>query len=133
MIAPTSPKPYITRKLNNMDKAKILKKECNNWTRLYHKTLKGLEAMINVQKQVWDIMKIAEETNTTITEMEGMILKASINNWTTNVTNILGMSEDLQYLIQSNMEDWAYQVQRMLADKLDIYKGKENKYVDNNI
>ena len=89
--------------------------------------------MINVQKQVWDIMKIAEETNTTITEMEGMILKASINNWTTNVTNILGMSEDLQYLIQSNMEDWAYQVQRMLADKLDIYKGKENKYVDNNI
>jgi len=52
MTIPTSPEPYITRKLNNMDKAKILKKECDNWTRLYHKTLKELEAMINVQKQV---------------------------------------------------------------------------------
>jgi len=42
--------------------------------------LKGLERMINVQKQVWDMMKIAEEANITITEVEGMILKASINN-----------------------------------------------------
>jgi len=40
----------------------------------------------------------------------------------TNVTNILGISEDLQNLIQSNMEDWAYQIQRMLANKLDTYK-----------
>jgi len=27
---PTSPNPYITRKLNNIDKAKLLKKEHNN-------------------------------------------------------------------------------------------------------
>ena len=78
-------------------------------------------------------MKIVEETNTAITEMEGTILKASINNQIINVTNILGMLEDLWYLIQSNMKDWVYQVQRMLADKLDAYKGKENKYADNNI
>jgi len=50
-----------------------------------------------------------------------------------NATNILGISEDLQYLIQSNMEDQAYQVQRMLANELDVYKERENKYVDNNI
>ena len=31
------------------------------------------------------------------------------------------------------MDEWAFQVQRMLADKLDRYKGKGNKYVDNNI
>ena len=31
------------------------------------------------------------------------------------------------------MDEWAFQVQRMLADKLDQYKGKGNKYVDNNI
>ena len=78
--------------------------------------------MIDVQKQVRDMMKIAEEANTTITEMEGTILKAGINNQTINTMNILGILEDLQYLIQSNMEDRVYQVQRMLADELDAYR-----------
>jgi len=67
--------------------------------------LKGLETIINVQKQVRNIMKIAEEANMTITEMERTILKASINNQTINTMDILGISEDLQYLIQSNMKD----------------------------
>jgi len=35
--------------------------------------------------------------------------------------------------IQSNMEDWVYQIQRMLADKLDGYRGRGNQYVDDNI
>jgi len=61
--------------------------------------------MIDVQSQVWDMMKIAEETNMTVMEMEGTILKVSINNRMMNATNILRISEDLQYLIQSNMED----------------------------
>ena len=80
MTAPTSPNPYITRKLNNMDEAKAFKNEQDNWTRIYHKMLKGLEAMIDVKNQVQDMMKIAEEANTTIIEMEGTILKVSINN-----------------------------------------------------
>ena len=50
------------------------------------------------------MMKIAEEMNMTITEIEGTILKVSINNRTMNTMNILGISEDLQYLIQSNIE-----------------------------
>ena len=33
------------------------------------------------------MMKIAEETNTTITKMERTILKVSINNQTTNAIN----------------------------------------------
>ena len=56
--------------------------------RLYHKILKGIEAMIDVQRMVKDMKKIAEETNTTMAEMEGMILMASINNRTLNATNI---------------------------------------------
>ena len=116
-----------------MDKAKLFKKEHDNWTQLYHKTLKGLEVMIDVQKQAKNIMKIVEETDITITESERTILKVSINNQTINATNILGISENLQYLIQSNMEDWAYQVQQILADRLDKYKGQGNKYMDNNI
>ena len=50
-----------------------------------------------------------------------------------NATNITQISEDLRYLIQSDMADRAFQIQRMLADELDHYKGKNNKYVDDNI
>ena len=32
---PTSPNPYITRKLNNMDEAKMMKAKRDNWTRTY--------------------------------------------------------------------------------------------------
>ena len=65
--------------------------------------------------------------------MEDTILKASINYRTTNAMNILGISEDLRYLIQSNMEDQVYQIQRRLADELDAYSGRGNQYVDDNI
>jgi len=66
--------------------------------------------MIDVQKQVKDMMKIVAETNMTIIEMEDSILKASINNQVINATNIAGMSEDLQYLIQSNIENQVFQI-----------------------
>ena len=72
-----------------------MKKERKNWSRLYHKMLKGIEAMINVQRIVKDMKKIVEETNTTIIEMEGTILTASINNQIVNTTNIMQISEDL--------------------------------------
>jgi len=91
----TSPNPYISRKLNNIDKAQVMKKEQKDWTKKYHKTSKGLEAMINVQRIIRDIKKIAGEANTTITEVEGSILLASINNWTMNAMNISEISEDL--------------------------------------
>ena len=61
--------------------------------------------MINVQWMAKDIKKLAEEMNTTLTEMEGTVLMASINNWVMNVTNITQISEDLQYLVQSNMDE----------------------------
>jgi len=79
------------------------------------------------------MMKIAGETNTTITEIEETILKASTNNRTINAMNILEISKDLWYLIQSNMKDQVYQIQRMLANELDVYSGQGNQYVDNNI
>jgi len=106
--ASISPNSYIIRKLNNMDEAKMMKAERDDWTRIYHKTLKGLEVMIDVQKQVWEMIKMAEEANTMITEMEETILKASINNKMTNVTNILGILKGLQNLIQSDMENRTY-------------------------
>ena len=132
-MAPTSPNPYISRKLNNMDQAQVMKKEREDWERMYHKTLKGLEAMIDVQRVMKNIKKLAEEAGTTVAEMEGTILTASINNHTTNTTNITQMTEDLHYLIQSDMDDRVFQIQRRLADELDQYKGKGNRYVEENI
>jgi len=130
---PTSPNPYIFRKLNNMDQAQVIKKKREDWMRLYHKTLKGLETMIDIQRMVKDIKRLAEEANTTIIEVEESVLKASINNRIMNATNIAQISEDLQYLVQSNMNEQAFQVQRMLANELDHYEERDNKYVDDNI
>jgi len=53
---PSSPNPYIIRKLNNMDEAKIMKAKRNNWTRTYHKMLKGLEMIIDMQKQIKEML-----------------------------------------------------------------------------
>jgi len=80
-----------------------------------------------------DMKKLAEEARTTIAEMEGVILMASINNQTMNATDITQMAEDLRYLIQSDMDDRAFQIQRRLADELNQYKGKGNSYVETNI
>ena len=41
------------------------------------------------------MMKIAGETNITITEMEEVILKASTHDWIMNATHILEVLEDL--------------------------------------
>jgi len=131
--APISPNPYITRKLNNMNEARMMKADRNDWMKIYHKTLKRLEIIIDMQRQVKNMMKIVAETNMMITEIKDTILKASINNWITNMMNITGVSEDLRYLIQSNMENQVFQIQWMLADKLDIYKERKNIYIDDNI
>ena len=110
-----------------------MKREREDWTRLYHKTLKGIKATIDVQRMTKDIKKLAEETNTILTEIERTVLMASNNNRVMNATNLTQISEDLQYLVQSDMDNRAFQIQWMLADELDHYKGKNNKYVDDNI
>ena len=63
-----------------MDQAQVMKREREDWIREYHKTLKGIEAMIDVQRMLKDMKKIVEEMSTTVTEMEGTILMASVNN-----------------------------------------------------
>ena len=96
-----------------------MKREREDWERLYHKTLKGIEAMIDVQRAMKDMKKLAEEAGTTIAEIEGVILMASINNQTMNAMDITQMAEDLHYLIQSDMDDRVFQIQRRLTDELD--------------
>jgi len=57
-----------------------MKREREDWTRLYHKTLKRIKAMIDIQRMMKDMKKIAEETNMTVMEIEETILTASTNN-----------------------------------------------------
>ena len=94
-MVPTSPNPYISRKLNNMDQAQVMKRKREDWMRLYHKMLKGIKTMIDMQRMLKDMKKIVEEMSTTVMEMEGTILMASTNNWTMNATNITQIAEDL--------------------------------------
>ena len=72
-----------------------MKREREDWSRTYHKTLKGIKAMIDIQRMMKDIKKIAEETNITVTEIERTILMASTNNQTTNTIYITQIVEDL--------------------------------------
>ena len=47
--------------------------------------------------------------------------------------NITQISEDLRYVVQSNMDEQVLQIQKMLADELDQYKEMGNRYVEENI
>jgi len=60
--------------------------------------------MIDIQRMIKDMKKLAEEVNTVVTEIEKAILWVNINNQTTNATNISGISEDLRFLVQSDIE-----------------------------
>ena len=91
----TSLNPYVFRKLNNIDQSQTMKRKREDWSRLYHKTLKGVERMIYMQGLVKNIKKLAEEANTIITEVKRSILLASINNQVISATNITQISEDL--------------------------------------
>ena len=55
-----------------------MKREREDWSRLYHKMLKELETMIDVQRLVKDIKKLAEEANTIMMEVERSVLTASV-------------------------------------------------------
>jgi len=92
---PISSNSYISRKLNNIDQVQVMKREREDWSRLYYKTLKEIKIMIDVQRMIKDIKMMAEEANITITEIEGSILMTSTNNRTMNVTNIMQILEDL--------------------------------------
>jgi len=103
--ASTSSNPYISQKLNNMDQAQIMKREREDWSRLYYKTLKGLEMIIDVQRMAKDIKRLVEETNIILTEIEGMVLTTNISNRVMNATNITQILKDLWYLVQSDMDE----------------------------
>ena len=81
-----------------------------------------------MQLQLQNIIKLAQKANTQIVEIETTILQASDKYQTQTTRDIFSISEDLQNIIQSNMENQAYHIQALLVDKLDECKEKGNKY-----
>ena len=66
--------------------------------------------MVDIQLQLQNIIKLAQEANTQIAEIETTILQASNNYWTQTAGDIFSILEDLWNIIQSNMEDQAYHI-----------------------
>ena len=64
--------------------------------------------MVDVQLQLQNIIKLVEEANIQIAEIEGMILQASHNYQIQIAGDIFSIFEDLQNIIQSNMENQTY-------------------------
>ena len=51
MTIPTSPNLYVTKKLNNMDEARLFKSKHNDWSQLYYKILKEIEVMVDSESE----------------------------------------------------------------------------------
>ena len=79
ITAPTSPSPYIICIFNNINLVKTINNKKKNQTKKYYKIMQGIERMINVQIQLQNIVKLAEEANTQIAKIESTILQASNN------------------------------------------------------
>ena len=77
--APISPNSYETCTLNNMNLVKIMNNERKDWMKKYHKIIQGIEQMVDAQLQLQNIIKLVEEANTQIAEIEMTLLQASLN------------------------------------------------------
>ena len=74
ITAPTSPNPYVTHTLNNMNLVKTINEEKKDWMKKYHKIIQEIKRMVNVQMQLQNIVKLVEEANIQIAEIESKIL-----------------------------------------------------------
>jgi len=88
-----------------MELVKIMNNERKDWMKKYHKIIQGIERIVNVQLQLQNIIKLAEEANIQIAEIEATILQASHNYQTQTTSNIFSISKDLWNIIQSDIEN----------------------------
>ena len=74
IIASTSPNLYISHTINNIDLITTLNNKRKDWTRKYHKIIRGLEIIANIQLQLQNIIRLAKFANTQLIEVETTIL-----------------------------------------------------------
>ena len=68
------PNLYITSTLDNINLVKTINNEKEDWMKKYHKIIQRIKRIIDVQMQLQNIVKLAEEANIQITEIESTIL-----------------------------------------------------------
>ena len=61
--APTFPNPYITCTVNNLALINTLTNKKKDWMKKYHKIIREIETMANIQLQLQNIVKLAEVAN----------------------------------------------------------------------
>jgi len=74
-----SPNLYITCTLNNINLVKTINNEKKDWMKKYHKIIQRIKRIIDMQMQLQNIVKLAEEANIQIAEIKSTILQASDN------------------------------------------------------
>jgi len=72
--ASTSSNPYISYTVNNMDFIITLSNERKDWMKKYHRIIRELETIANIQHQLQNIIQLAKVANTQLTEIKTIIL-----------------------------------------------------------
>ena len=81
ITTPTFPNLCVSQTLNNIVLVKIINNKKKDWIKKYHKIIWEIEQIVNIQAQLQNIIRLAEEANIQITEIETTILQASDNYW----------------------------------------------------
>ena len=113
-----------------MDLIITLNNKKKNWTRKYHRIIQGLKTMTKIQLQIQEMVKLANAANIELTDIKTALLQSS-NIYKEQIgEDIYSITNNLQNIVYRDMEKQAYHIQILLTDKLDQYKGKEDKQVE---
>ena len=124
ITTPTSPNPYASHTINNINLITTLNNDRKDQIKKYYKIIQRIEIMADIQCQLQNIITLVDVANTQLAEIETTILQVSDVYGIQIASNIFSISEDLQDIIQGNMKTQVYHIQSLLANKLDRYKGK---------
>ena len=86
--------------------------------------------MVNIQLQTQDLVKLANIVNIVLANIKLTLLQDCNTHSEQIGGNIYSISGKLRSIIYRNMKWQAHYIQVLLADKLNQYKGKENKWIE---
>ena len=86
--------------------------------------------MVNIQLQTQDLVKLANIVSIVLANIKLTLLQDCNTHSEQIGGNIYSISGELRSIIDRNMKWQAHYIQVLLADKLNQYKGKENKWIE---
>lgn len=87
----------------------------------------------DIQLQIQNTVKLTNAANIELTDIETMLLQSSDTHKKQIGGNLYSISQDLWNILHKDMEKQAHYIQTLLADKLDQYKEKGDKWVEKHI